>query len=94
MPFVAFTLAARNQIELGSSEQFYVRLFLIQEDNAEGIGLETARPYGIEPSCIETNVRYFMWVGEPENVMFCQCRDSNGSYLSATQGSCRGSLER
>jgi hypothetical protein len=94
LPLVAFTLAARNQIQLGSVENSHIRLFLIQESNVEGIGVEVARPYAVEPTCTETSVRYFMWAGEPENVTFCQCRDSTGAYLSASQGSCRLALDR
>lgn len=89
IPLLSFTLAMRNQVQMGSSTGTHMRLFLIQERESEGIGLETARKVSQAPTCLETNVRYFMWLGTPENVQFCHCVDStSGETLSRTQGTC------
>ena len=89
IPFFSFALAARNQLQLGSPESNHIRIFLVQEKDAEGIGLETTRPNSSGPGCAETSVRYFMWNGDPENVTYCQCLDlETGHALSATQGPC------
>lgn len=89
IPFFAFSLAARQQLQLGSAEDNHIRIFLIQEKSAEGIGLEITRPVSSTPGCAQTSVDYFMWSGEPENVTYCQCTDQqSGHALSATQGAC------
>ena len=89
LPFAAFSLAARQQIQIGGSEGNHLRIFLIQEKMAEGIGVELARPFSGQPNCSETNVRYFMWVGEPENTIYCQCfNPDTGAAVSIFTGSC------
>jgi len=89
LPFFSFALAARSQIQVGSTEGDHVRIFLIQEKDAEGIGLEITRSTDYEPNCIQTSVRYFMWKGYPEDVTYCQCMDPDtGKALSATSGAC------
>ena len=90
IPLFSFSLAARNQLQLGADEGSHVRIFLIQERNAEGIGVEITRPDRLSPGCVETSVRYFMWKGEPENVTFCHCIDLESGYaLPASPGACR-----
>jgi hypothetical protein len=89
IPFFMFALAARQQLQIGAAQENHIRLFLIQEKDAEGIGLEIARPEPDNPNCAQTSVRYFMWSGEPENVTFCHCFDpQTGHSLSATPGAC------
>jgi hypothetical protein len=89
LPLLAFTLAARNQLQWGEPGRNHIRLFLIQESDAEGIGLELARMVSDSPACLETRVRYLMWSGAPDNVTFCQCMDEqSGAALSATPGAC------
>lgn len=89
LPLVAFYLAARQQIQIGAEEGSHLRIFLLTDSDAEGIGVEFVRPFPSDPDCIETNVRYFLWSGNPENVTFCQCNDpqSNGP-LPAKTGGC------
>jgi len=89
LPLFAFVLAARQQITIGSDEYNHLRIFLLQEKDAEGIGIEFARPFSADPSCVQTSVRYFMWTGEPENVTYCQCFDpQTNDNLPATVGVC------
>jgi hypothetical protein len=89
IPFFMFSLAARQQLQVGSAESSHVRVFLIQERDVEGIGLEIARAAAGEPGCTQTSVRYFMWNGEPENVNFCSCVDlETGKALPASPGAC------
>lgn len=75
LPLFAFMLAARNQLQVGDDPRSHIRIFLVQEQNAEGIGVEWTRPYRPNPACSQTSVNYFMWSGEPEPVLFCQCYD-------------------
>lgn len=74
LPFFAFTLAARQEIAVGGAQN-HIRVFLLQEKESEGIGLEITRPFSGTPSCTTTSVNYFMWVGEPQNVTYCLCGD-------------------
>lgn len=89
IPFLSFALAARNQLQLGTAEGNHIRIFLVQETSAEGIGVEITRLESSTPGCAQSSVRYFMWKGEPQNVTFCQCIDlETGHALSASQGVC------
>jgi len=74
-PCMAFNLALREEILIGGSPDNHVRLFLLSEKQTEGIGVERKRPFPAQPSCIQTTVTYFLWVGEGENVQYCQCTD-------------------
>lgn len=91
LPFAAFSLASRQQFEFGDPQQTYLRIFVLQEKDTEGIGLEYSRLYPQDPSCHQTDVRYFMWSGTGEDVTFCQCLDQEGQPLSALPGSCPAS---
>jgi hypothetical protein len=90
LPIFAFMLATRQQILLGSDERSHLRIFLLQEKDAEGIGVELARPFSTNPLCNQTNVHYFMWVGTPKNVTFCQCfNPQTNDNLPAAPGVCK-----
>lgn len=89
-PVVAVLLATQNQIQIGEEQGRQVRLFLLQEPEQEGIGLEWARPVGRgdEAPCLQTSIFYLMWVGEGQNVTFCQCFAGDGSLQESYPGSC------
>ena len=74
-PCMAFNLALREEIQIGGSADNYVRIFLLSEKQVEGIGVERKRPFPAQPSCTQTTVAYFLWVGEGENAQYCQCAD-------------------
>lgn len=76
-PFFAVFLASRGEIQLGHDTQQHVRIFLIQERNAEGIGIERVRPLPDTQTCTQTHVQYIMWAGKGENVIYCQCADTS-----------------
>jgi hypothetical protein len=89
-PIVAVVLAARGQIQVGEGPRRYVRLFLVQEEEAQGVGLEWVRPADGQTSCSDGSLRYFTWEGEGQNADFCQCYDEAGEVLtSVTQEACR-----
>lgn len=92
LPFFAFTLSARKQFELGNPADTYLRIFVLQEKESEGIGVELGRPYGPAPACRQTDVRYFMWTGMGENTTYCQCVDEQNRPLSAAAGPCTTTL--
>ena len=86
-PCMAFSLAMQTGVQVGSN----VRIFLISEERDEGIGVEWKRPFtATDQQCVQTAVHYFMWTGEGEDVIFCQCTDSNtGEQFPSTAGACK-----
>lgn len=94
-PTLAFVLARNGQVQVGSSEGPHWRLFLVQEADAEGIGLERSRvvpppleaPPGVE--CLRTTVSYWMWHGDGPAVAYCQCAETTtGTIVDATPPAC------
>lgn len=90
LPALAFILAARGEIQLGDDPQRTVRLFLVDEEEADGLGLLRTRPVSEAPYCVETRVRYLLWSGRGESATSCQCyADGSGTALvSSNQGRC------
>lgn len=78
LPVVAFFLATQGQIEIGS-ESRTLRLFLLQETDNQGLGLQWTRPFNAQnpdsAECIQTSLRYFLWEGDAsgQNTDYCQC---------------------
>lgn len=81
-PTAAFILARNGQMQIGRSEGRHWRLFLVQGDESEGLGLERGRPVappGDAPAtvgCLQTRISYWMWAGEGQPTVYCQCRDN------------------
>jgi hypothetical protein len=86
-PCMAFSLATRTEIEIGSN----VRIFLVSEETDEGVGVEWKRPFSAnDQQCEQTAVNYFMWTGEGDNASYCQCTDTaTGEQLPTTTGACQ-----
>jgi len=89
VPALSIYLAVNTQLQIGAAENNHLRIFLVQEKNAEGLGFEIIRPFPSTPSCAQTTITYWMWKGKPENVTFCQCNEqqSNARHF-ATPGGC------
>lgn len=85
-PCMAFNLAMRTEIQVGSN----IRVFLVAEEIGEGIGIEWQRPFtSNDEVCMQTAVNYLMWEGEPENITYCQCTDlTTGVQLPSTPTPC------
>ena len=87
-PFLAFSLARKGELHLGED----VRLFLVQEKDAEGVGVERKRPLPSSSSCFRTTITYIMWEGQNDNVVYCQCFDEHtGASLPVNRPSCEKS---
>lgn len=100
-PSLAFVLARNGQIQIGSSEGRHWRLFLVQEADSEGVGLEHGRPVPLpfdapeSAVCLQTTISYWMWVGEGQDTSYCQCTDSaTGDLLNITPPACLLPLTR
>ncbi len=74
-PIFALVLASNQQIQLGSDPNRHLRVFLVDVDEASGIGIEWARNARSNNTCTKTSVNYILWEGEAESVTFCQCYD-------------------
>lgn len=94
-PSLAFILARNGQVQLGSSQGRHWRLFLVQQADAEGVGLERGRP--VTPpadapesaSCLQTTISYWMWAGEGQGTSYCQCVDlGTGDLLDIMPPAC------
>jgi len=77
LPFFAVLVAARGEVHVGSA-----RVFLLQEVDLQGVGLEWERPFPHHPSCTKTTVHYLMWEGQAENTAFCLCADNDNTQCS------------
>lgn len=94
-PSLAFILARNGQIQIGRIDDRHWRLFLLQEADVEGLGLERGR--AVSPPleapgarCLKTTVDYWLWAGEEQGADYCQCYGpANGEVLSVTPPACQ-----
>ena len=84
-PIMAFAVAIRGQVEFGNA----IRIFLVQEDNSQGLGIQWNRSAGNQENCTKSSVRYFLWEGGDEslNIDYCQCYN-DGDAMSSVNGLC------
>ena len=80
LPLAAFRLATRGEI-LWQRGEASDRLFVINEPEVQGLGLESVRPVARDdsPACARTRVRFFLWKGEGEGVEYCDCGSASDS---------------
>ncbi|MCI0395352.1 MAG: hypothetical protein L0332_26335 [Chloroflexi bacterium] len=84
LPVLAFVLATQGELRLGNDVRRNTRLFLVLEEEAQGLGIQWTRPVSRQSQCARTSLRYFFWEGssEGQNVNYCQCYDASGAPLS------------
>lgn len=87
-PVMAFVLATQGQIEIGEQPSRQLRVFLVNEDNNEGVGIQWARRVREPAGCSQTSLNYLMWEGEADNARFCQCFDNDNNLTSSEVGRC------
>lgn len=84
-PCFAFALAARGELSWRRSKYDGDRIWLIQERDQKGIGLEAVRTIGGAeangPICVRNVVRFFLWEGSSEgmDVEYCECYLADGT---------------
>ena len=94
-PTLAVVLARNGQLQLGDSNGRHWRLFLLQEPDFEGLGLERARAVAPPLSapaaaCLQTTVAYWLWAGEGQDASFCQCTDpATGAAVADVPPACQ-----
>ncbi len=87
-PFFAFALAGKGELQMGDENGRFIHTWLLGSDDTEGIGFLWT---GMDGDCQESTLVYLLWEGEAENGRYCQCVNSDGEKLSATEGSCEQS---
>ena len=65
-PLFAFFLATNGEIMIGSLQESHLRLFLINSDEHQGLGLERSRPVSGQSDCYLIEVKYLLWEGKTE----------------------------
>jgi len=89
LPALAFLLAVKGELQIGEQPQSHLRLFLLQDEQAQGVAVEWVRPSRQDSDCHQGNVTYVLWKGEAENAVYCQCADpSSGELKSVTNQGC------
>jgi hypothetical protein len=87
-PAFAFVLAARGELQFGSSSGNQVRFFMIQQADADGVAVEWTRPLRQDNRCLLTTVRYWLWQGEGEPVSSCRCYSDDLDVAALDQTAC------
>lgn len=99
LPLFALVLAVKGELTWRRGEFVEDRLWLVNnpaepgQDETRGIGYSSARiisnqTAGDGPLCVRTQVHFWLWKGQSENLEFCDCYTpaSGGGYES--NGSC------
>ena len=85
LPLLAFLLAARGELMVGDDQGSNVRLFLVNSDEAKGIGIQRVRKSSQE-DCFQGSVRYLLWEGQDSNlnVDYCTCVDPASGFATVS----------
>lgn len=73
IPFFGCRLVTQGVLQFGNEHGRFLNIFMLQEPDQEGIGMQWSRAFDEEAQCTRTKVRYYMFVGEGENSDFCEC---------------------
>jgi len=87
VPILAFILAARGELMVGNVDGSNVRLFMVNTDEAEGIGIQRVRRTSTGKDCLRGSVRYVLWEGQGDDLGadYCSCIDESTGFLTAAQ---------
>lgn len=89
MPLLAFILAANSELRLGDQDGAHIRLFLLQESDAQGVGAEWTSPFTDRSGCANSHVRYLLWEGTGINADYCRCVDQETGEIQTTGLKCQ-----
>jgi hypothetical protein len=83
VPFVSIVLAARGELMVGGESGSGFRLFLLQEGEQQGLGIQWRRNSRTQDDCLITSVYYALWEGSNRdiNTTFCQCFDPKTGFV-------------
>ena len=80
LPITMISLARNGSMQIGNETRTNIRLFMVQEDRDNGVGMAFTR--ATRENCLRTSLVYLMWEGEGENSSYCQCLDDQGNVAS------------
>ncbi len=90
-----FSVQQELTIPLGSAPGQAVRVWLVMESRARGLGFSIGQVASETPTelCVQTTNGYLLWSGRGEDAIFCECYtrpDSRQpwSYVGSTQDTC------
>lgn len=80
-PCFMITLAFQKEISIATGDlpEQRLRLWLVMEPRQEGLGFSsTSVSTHDDQSCMQTNVRFWLWEGNADSSQYCECylRDS------------------
>ena len=75
IPLFACRLITQGVLQFGDEQGRFLNIFMLQEPDQEGVGVQWTRAFDDEAQCTRTTVRYYMFVGEGENFDFCECTE-------------------
>ena len=86
-PIIAFVLATRGEFGLGDAGESGFRVFLLNDTDLQGIGIERRRQIDRVGNCLESTLNYVLWEGENEylDITFCQCFDEDTGFADPSQ---------
>ena len=73
IPLFGCRLVTQGVLQFGDEEGRFLNIFMLQDPDQEGIGMQWSRAFDDEAVCTRTTVRYYMFVGEGENFDYCEC---------------------
>ncbi len=73
LPIFACRLVTTGVLQLGNENGNFLNIFMLQEPDQEGIGVQWSRSFDDEAICTSNTVRYVMFEGEAENLNYCSC---------------------
>lgn len=73
LPYFGCRLITQGVLQFGNETGNFLNIFLLQEPDKEGLGVQWTRSFDDEAICTRSTVRYFMFDGEAENLDFCEC---------------------
>ena len=81
-PIIAFVLAIRGEFGVGDANESGFRVFLLNDNNLQGIGIERRRRINSEDNCLQSTLNYLLWEGENDNldITFCQCFEDDTGF--------------
>lgn len=87
LPIAAFLLAARGELMIGAEQGSHLRLFMINSDEAEGIGIQRVQKAKSAEDCFEGSIRYLLWEGQNGrlNTDYCSCVDPQTGYADPSR---------
>jgi hypothetical protein len=97
-PCAVFLIATQGEIRLplGGAPNQELRLWLIMQPRERGFGLSLASVRDVPGegiACVQTDVRYLLWTGSGENVVYCVCYarpdgDADWTFIESLEGQC------